>query len=111
MANSQAAAKFGVIQPSDCHGAASAAIARATHGRCCALKSSASSTTAVSDAHARPDPARHLASVAVDGDTVGAIGPGLLALVGDRARRRRAQVARMTERLLGYRVFADDQGA
>ncbi|TAK38712.1 MAG: D-tyrosyl-tRNA(Tyr) deacylase [Lysobacteraceae bacterium] len=50
------------------------------------------------------------ASVAVDGDTIGSIGPGLLALVGVEPGDGAAQVARMTERLLGYRVFADDQG-
>ena len=50
------------------------------------------------------------ASVAVDGDTLGAIGPGLLALVGVQPGDGDAHVARMTERLLGYRVFADEQG-
>ena len=50
------------------------------------------------------------ASVAIDGETVGAIGPGLLALVGVEPDDGDAQVARMTERLLGYRVFADGQG-
>ena len=50
------------------------------------------------------------ASVTVDGDTVGAIGPGLLALVGIEPGDGEPQVRRMTERLLGYRVFGDDQG-
>jgi D-aminoacyl-tRNA deacylase len=50
------------------------------------------------------------ASVTVDGVPLGAIGPGLLALVGIEPGDGAAQVARMTERLLGYRVFADDQG-
>jgi len=50
------------------------------------------------------------ASVTVDGASVGAIGPGLLALVGIEPGDGAAQVARMTGRLLGYRVFADDQG-
>src|SRR5690606_34253000 len=50
------------------------------------------------------------ASVTVDGDTLGAIGPGLLALVGVEPGDGDAQVERMTQRLLGYRVFADDQG-
>jgi D-tyrosyl-tRNA(Tyr) deacylase len=50
------------------------------------------------------------ACVAVDGETVGAIGPGLLALVGIEPGDGDAQVARMAQRLLGYRVFADDQG-
>jgi len=50
------------------------------------------------------------ARVTIDGETVGAIGPGLLALVGVEPGDGDAQVARMAERLLGYRVFADDQG-
>jgi D-tyrosyl-tRNA(Tyr) deacylase len=50
------------------------------------------------------------ASVVVDGDTLGAIGPGLLALVGVEPGDGAAQVRRMAERLLGYRVFADDAG-
>jgi D-aminoacyl-tRNA deacylase len=50
------------------------------------------------------------ASVAVDGETIGAIDAGLLALVGIQPGDGEAQVARMTERLLGYRVFADEQG-
>ena len=50
------------------------------------------------------------ASVVVDGATVGAIGPGLLALVGIEPGDGEAQVARMAQRLLGYRVFADAQG-
>lgn len=50
------------------------------------------------------------ASVEVEGQTVGAIGPGLLALVGIQPGDDAAQVARMTQRLLGYRVFADDSG-
>ena len=50
------------------------------------------------------------ASVAVDGDTIGAIGPGLLALVGVEPGDAAAQVERMAQRLLGYRVVADDAG-
>ncbi|RNF84574.1 D-aminoacyl-tRNA deacylase [Montanilutibacter psychrotolerans] len=50
------------------------------------------------------------AAVRVDGETIGAIGPGLLALVGVEPGDGEAQVARMAERLLGYRVFADPQG-
>lgn len=50
------------------------------------------------------------AAVAVEGETIGAIGPGLLALVGVEPGDGEAQVARMAQRLLGYRVFADDQG-
>lgn len=50
------------------------------------------------------------AAVRVDGQTIGAIGPGLLALVGVEPGDGEAQVARMAERLLGYRVFADEAG-
>jgi D-tyrosyl-tRNA(Tyr) deacylase len=50
------------------------------------------------------------AQVDVDGETVGAIGPGLLALVGVEPGDGPAQVARMRERLLGYRIFADADG-
>ncbi|MFO1473858.1 MAG: D-aminoacyl-tRNA deacylase [Lysobacterales bacterium] len=50
------------------------------------------------------------ARVVVDGETVGAIGPGLLALVGIQPGDGAPQVARMCERLLGYRVFADEAG-
>jgi D-tyrosyl-tRNA(Tyr) deacylase len=50
------------------------------------------------------------ARVTIDGDVAGAIGPGLLALVGIEPGDGDAQVARMAERLLGYRVFADAQG-
>ena len=50
------------------------------------------------------------ARVEVDGDIVGAIGPGLLALVGIEPGDGDTQVARMAERLLGYRVFADAGG-
>ncbi|MCD9045356.1 MULTISPECIES: D-aminoacyl-tRNA deacylase [unclassified Luteimonas] len=50
------------------------------------------------------------ASVTVDGDTIGAIGPGLLALVGVEPGDDTPQVERMATRLLGYRVFADDAG-
>ena len=50
------------------------------------------------------------ARVLVDTEIVGAIDAGLLALVGLEPGDGEAQVARMAERLLGYRVFADDQG-
>ena len=50
------------------------------------------------------------AQVEVDGQCVGAIGPGLVALVGIEPDDGPAQIARMAERLLGYRVFADAQG-
>ncbi|MEP6633711.1 MAG: D-aminoacyl-tRNA deacylase, partial [Luteimonas sp.] len=50
------------------------------------------------------------ASVVVEGETIGAIGPGLLALIGVEPDDGEPQALRMTERLLGYRVFADAQG-
>ena len=50
------------------------------------------------------------AKVVVVGETVGAIGPGLLALIGVEPGDGAAQVARLGERLLRYRVFADAAG-
>ncbi|TQM17155.1 D-tyrosyl-tRNA(Tyr) deacylase [Pseudoxanthomonas sp. 3HH-4] len=50
------------------------------------------------------------ASVAVDDTVVGAIDTGLLALVGVEPGDGEAQIARMADRLLGYRVFADEAG-
>jgi D-tyrosyl-tRNA(Tyr) deacylase len=50
------------------------------------------------------------ASVKVDDETIGAIGPGLLALVAVQPDDGEVQTKRMLERLLGYRVFADDNG-
>ena len=46
----------------------------------------------------------------VDDVAVGRIGPGLLALVGMEPGDSEAQIARMADRLLGYRVFADEGG-
>ncbi|MGE4459265.1 MAG: D-aminoacyl-tRNA deacylase [Stenotrophomonas acidaminiphila] len=50
------------------------------------------------------------ASVSVGDQVVGQIGPGLLVLVGVEPGDDEAALARMAERLLGYRVFADDAG-
>ena len=50
------------------------------------------------------------ARVEVAGAMVGAIGPGLLALIGVRKADARADVARMLDRILGYRVFPDAEG-
>ena len=50
------------------------------------------------------------AAVAVEGERVGAIGPGLLALVAVEPGDDETRTARMAERLLGYRVFSDAQG-
>jgi D-tyrosyl-tRNA(Tyr) deacylase len=48
--------------------------------------------------------------VEVDGETIGAIGAGLLVLVGIEKGDGEAQARRLLERLLNYRVFADDRG-
>jgi D-tyrosyl-tRNA(Tyr) deacylase len=50
------------------------------------------------------------ARVEVDGETVGAIGRGLLVLVGVQQEDNEARAARLLDRLLGYRVFPDAAG-
>ena len=50
------------------------------------------------------------ATVTVEGEVVGTIEAGLLALVGVEPGDGEAQIARMAERLLGYRLFADEAG-
>ncbi|MDQ6647873.1 MAG: D-aminoacyl-tRNA deacylase [Pseudomonadota bacterium] len=50
------------------------------------------------------------ARVDVDDTVVGSIGAGLLALVAVQPDDGETQTRRMLERLLGYRVFADDAG-
>jgi len=50
------------------------------------------------------------ARVDIAGTTVGAIGVGLLVLVGVERGDAEAQADRLLERLLNYRVFADEQG-
>ena len=50
------------------------------------------------------------ARVEVEGDTVGTIGPGLLALIGVEPGDGGEQVAKLGDRLLRYRVFSDDTG-
>ena len=50
------------------------------------------------------------ASVAVDGETIAAIGPGLLVLVGVQQGDTGDEAERLAERLLNYRVFADETG-
>ncbi len=50
------------------------------------------------------------ASVRVDDTLIGAIGPGLLVLVGVQAGDTAAQGERLLERLVTYRVFADEAG-
>ena len=50
------------------------------------------------------------ASVSVDGETIGAIGRGLLVLVDVHRDDGDKDIARLAERILGYRVFPDSQG-
>ncbi len=50
------------------------------------------------------------ARVLVAGEQVGAIGSGILALVGVEKEDGEAQARRLCERVLGYRIFADAQG-
>ena len=50
------------------------------------------------------------ASVTVDAEEVGAIGPGLLALVGVARTDTPAEATRLADKLLRYRVFADPAG-
>jgi len=50
------------------------------------------------------------ARVVVDGQVVGAIGSGLLALIGIQPDDGPGQVAKLGERLLRYRVFGDEAG-
>ncbi len=50
------------------------------------------------------------AEVTVDSETVGAIGRGILALVGVRRGDTTASADRLLERILTYRIFPDEQG-
>ena len=50
------------------------------------------------------------ASVEVDGRTIGAIGRGILALVGVERGDGETEAARLAEKVLGYRIFPDDAG-
>lgn len=50
------------------------------------------------------------AQVVVEGEIVGEIDAGLLVLVGVERGDSEAQAARLLERLLNYRVFADAEG-
>jgi D-tyrosyl-tRNA(Tyr) deacylase len=49
-------------------------------------------------------------TVRIDGETVGAIGAGLLALVAVRPDDTAEDAGRLLERMLHYRIFADDAG-
>ena len=48
------------------------------------------------------------ASVKVEGERIADIGPGLLALVGVEKHDDEARARRLVERILGYRIFGDD---
>lgn len=50
------------------------------------------------------------ARVEVDGEQIGAIGTGLLVLVGVVPADTEANASRLAERLLGYRIFEDSNG-
>jgi D-aminoacyl-tRNA deacylase len=50
------------------------------------------------------------ASVAVGGDTIAEIGPGILALVGVERGDAEAEAQRLAERVLSYRIFPDAAG-
>lgn len=50
------------------------------------------------------------ARVDVAGETVGAIGPGVLALVAVVPDDTEARASRLLERILGYRIFGDGAG-
>lgn len=50
------------------------------------------------------------AEVAVNGETVAAIGRGILALIAVERGDDEKRAERLFERLLGYRVFADAEG-
>ena len=50
------------------------------------------------------------ASVTVDDETVGSVGPGLLALVAVEPRDTESVVRRLVERIVAYRVFDDAAG-
>ncbi len=50
------------------------------------------------------------AHVAIDGQTIGRIDRGLMVLIGVEKQDAEPQADRLLERLLGYRVFPDEQG-
>ena len=50
------------------------------------------------------------ASVLVDGKTIGAIGRGILALIGVQNGDSEKQADRLLQRLLSYRIFPDQAG-
>jgi D-tyrosyl-tRNA(Tyr) deacylase len=50
------------------------------------------------------------ARVAIAGEVAGRIGRGILAMVGVERGDGEAEAARLAERVLGYRIFADAEG-
>ena len=50
------------------------------------------------------------ASVAVDGEVIASIGPGYVALVGMGRGDDAAMVPRMADKVVGLRIFRDDEG-
>jgi D-tyrosyl-tRNA(Tyr) deacylase len=50
------------------------------------------------------------ASVSVDGQTIGAIGPGLLLLVCAEPADTEAQAAKLVDKVLKLRIFSDEAG-
>jgi len=50
------------------------------------------------------------ASVEVDKEIIGRIGPGLLVLIGVEKNDSESEADRLLERLLNYRIFADADG-
>jgi D-tyrosyl-tRNA(Tyr) deacylase len=50
------------------------------------------------------------ASVAVGGEAIGAIGRGILALIGVERGDTESEAERLAQRVIGYRIFADAAG-
>jgi D-aminoacyl-tRNA deacylase len=50
------------------------------------------------------------ASVTIDGGLIGAIGPGIVALIGVERADTEKNAARLAQRLAGYRIFEDEAG-
>ncbi|AHF74685.1 D-tyrosyl-tRNA(Tyr) deacylase [Candidatus Sodalis pierantonius str. SOPE] len=50
------------------------------------------------------------ASVTIDNEVAGAIGPGLLILLGVERQDDEQRAAKLCERVLAYRIFSDEQG-
>jgi len=50
------------------------------------------------------------ASVSIADNTVAAIGPGALVLIGVRATDTKANAEKLSQRLISYRVFSDENG-